>query len=82
MPRSYKILEDKVQRFNRDRKIQSLLHKVNRNHRKAAGLLRRYTKKNARELLALPLDREKLARRPLPYEQLDQLTFDLLMGVR
>ena len=80
--RSYKILEDKVQRFNRDRKIQSLLHKVNRNHRKAAGLLRRYTKKNARELLALPLDREKLARRPLPYEQLDQLTFDLLMGVR
>jgi hypothetical protein len=28
------------------------------------------------------LDRTKLAQRPLPYEQLDQLVFDLLMGVR
>jgi hypothetical protein len=27
-------------------------------------------------------DRTELARKPLPYERLDQLTIDLLLGVR
>lgn len=80
--RSYKILESKVHRFNRDRKIQGLLGKVQRNHRKLAVATRRYTKANARTLLSWPFDRKELARRPLPYEQLDQLVFDLLMGLR
>ena len=45
-------------------------------------LMDRHTRKNARTLLEMDLDRKKLARRPLPYEQLDQLVFDLLAGVR
>ena len=31
---------------------------------------------------AAPLDRVELAKAPLPYEQLDQLTMEVLMGVR
>ena len=34
------------------------------------------------KLLAAPLDRVELAAAPLPYERLDQLTMELLMGVR
>lgn len=80
--RSYKILEYKVKRFNADRKIQGLLRQIVRSDRRIAALVSRYSKKSARALLALNLDRRKLAARPLPYETLDQLTFDLLMGVR
>ena len=80
--RTVKILESKVQQFNRDRKIQSLLKKINRDDRKLMKLMDRHTRKNARTLLEMDLDRKKLARRPLPYEQLDQLVFDLLAGVR
>ncbi len=80
--RSYKILEAKVGRFNRDRRIQSLLRKVHREHRGVAKLVGNYSKKNAAALLATDFNRKKLAARPLPYEQLDQLVMELLMGVR
>jgi hypothetical protein len=30
----------------------------------------------------MPLDRIELAKRVLPYERLDQLTIDILLGVR
>ena len=80
--RSWKILESKVERFNRDRKIQSLIRKCDRGNRKVEILTRHFTKRNANALLAMEFDRGQLARRPLPYEQLDQLVFDLLMGAR
>ena len=37
---------------------------------------------NAKKLLAAPLDRVELAKARLPYERLDQLTMEVLMGVR
>jgi len=80
--RSYKILEEKVNRFNSDRKIQGLLRQIVRSDRRLAQIVGRYSKANAKALLTMNLDRRKLAARPLPYEKLDQLTFDLLMGVR
>ena len=80
--RTWKILEAKVHRFNRDRKIQSLLKRVDRHNRKVDNLTKTFSVKNTRSLLALEFDRKKLASRPLPYEQLDQLVFDLLAGVR
>ena len=80
--RSYKILEAKVGRFNRDRKIQSLLGKIRHDDRRLAKLVGKYSRANAKALLELELDRKRLAKRSLPYEQLDQLAFDLLMGVR
>ena len=80
--RSYKILEAKVAKFNKDRAIQGLLKKIRRDDAKLARLTRSYTAANAKALLAMNFDRQKLASRPLPYEQLDQLVMDLLMGVR
>lgn len=78
--RSYKILEDKVRQFNADRKIQSLLKSVNRDNPAASKLTKKYSKTSAEKLLAMDFDRVKLAARRLPYEELDQRVFDLLMG--
>jgi xylose isomerase len=80
--RNWKILESKVHRFNSDRGIQSILKQVNRHSRRIEAVSRKYTKKNAAALLDEPFDRASLAQRPLPYEKLDQLVIDLLMGVR
>ncbi len=45
-------------------------------------LVRKYAPQNAAKLMAAPLDRVELSKKPLPYERLDQLTMELLMGVR
>jgi xylose isomerase len=42
----------------------------------------RFTSASAAALLAYRFDREELGRRPLPYERLDQLTVEILLGVR
>jgi len=81
--RTWKILESKVAKFNKDRKIQSLIKKINRGERTAAATAStKFTKANAKKLLAMDLDRVALADRPLPYETLDQLTAEIIMGVR
>ncbi|MEX0774321.1 MAG: xylose isomerase [Phycisphaeraceae bacterium] len=80
--RSYKILEAKAHRYNNDRAIQGLLKKIVRQDAKLAGLIAKPSARSAKALDALSFDRQKLAARPLPYEKLDQLVFDLLMGVR
>jgi len=79
--RTYKVLEAKAHRFNSDRAIQSLLRKIRRDDKKIADVVGRYSGKNAEALLAMDFDRAKLAERSLPYEELDQRVFDLLMGV-
>lgn len=80
--RNFKILEHKVAQFNADKKIQSLLKQIDRTNAKFSKLTSKFTKTNAKALLASNLDRVKLAAKPLPYEQLDQLVGELLMGVR
>ncbi len=79
--RTYKILEAKALAYGRNRKIQSLLKSFHRDRPAVQKLVGRYTKANAKALLAMNLDRTKLAKRPLPYEKLDQLVFEHLMGV-
>nr|MBX2850334.1 hypothetical protein [Phycisphaeraceae bacterium] len=81
--RTWKILEHKVAKFNKDRKIQSIIAKINRGEKAAAAkAVTKFSKANAKALLAADLDRVKLAKRPLPYETLDQLTLEIIMGVR
>jgi xylose isomerase len=79
--RTYMILKEKAARWNADREIQSIVKKVNVQD-PISGLTRRFSAGNAKKLLAAPLDRVKLAEAPLPYERLDQLTMEVLMGVR
>jgi len=78
--RTYLILKDKAKQFAADAEIQSLLTEIRGNA--ADSVLGTYSRANADALKARTFDREQLASRALPYERLDQLVVDLLLGVR
>jgi len=80
--RTYMILADKVKRWNADKEIQGLLKIINATDSGLSKLTKKFSKESAKKLLASPLDRIELAKAPLPYEKLDQLTLEVLMGVR
>jgi len=80
--RTYMILADKANRWNADKEIQSLRKEINVQDGALASLTKTYSSARAKKLLAAPLDRMKLAEARLPYERLDQLTMELLMGIR
>ena len=79
--RTYLILKEKAARFDADPEIQALLREitaVDGEANKDAG----YTPQRAAVLLKETFDPAELGRRGLMYERLDQLTIDLLLGVR
>jgi xylose isomerase len=80
--RSYLILKEKAQRFNQDREIQALLAEIHERDAELPALWRKYSAANAEKLKSIGFDRQRLAARRLPYERLDQLVVDLLLGVR
>jgi xylose isomerase len=80
--RSYLILKEKARRFNEDKEIQALLAEINNDDPKMSSMLGGFSKKKMKALKGHDFDRVKIARRGLNYERLDQLTFELLMGVR
>lgn len=80
--RNYLILKDKARQFNEDAEIQSLLVEIRGAAPDEAGLLNGYSRERAEKIKGLALDRAQLAARSLPYERLDQLTVDILFGVR
>ena len=79
--RSYLILREKVARFNADREIQALLADL-RARGATAGERVRYSADLARTLKDQPFDLDGLRTRGYAYERLDQLTMELLLGVR
>lgn len=81
--RSYLILKEKAKQFNADPQIQALLSEINAGDPAIDPLLAAgYSKDNAQKIKGLSLNAEAIAERSLPYEKLDQLVFDLLLGVR
>ena len=80
--RNYLIFKEKARLFNEDEEIQTLLKEIRANSAEDTELLGSYSREKANKVKALPLDRAQLAAKPLPYERLDQLTIDLLLGVR
>src|SRR5258706_14691591 len=78
--RTYLILKDKAKQFAADREIQDLLKDIRGDA--ADSVLGKYSRAGADALKARAFDRDALASRPLPYERLDQLVVDLLLGVR
>jgi xylose isomerase len=76
------ILKEKAARWNADREIQSLLKEVNVGDSALSKLTKQFSAGNAANLLSAKLDRIKLAKAKLPYERLDQLTMEIIMGVR
>lgn len=80
--RNYLILKDKAQQFNADSEIQALLTEIRSNGPEVIEPLGHYSRARAESIKAMPLDRAEIASKPLPYERLDQLTIDILLGVR
>ena len=79
--RNYLILKEKAEQFQADDEIQSLLAGI-RSSNGESELLGAYSRTRAENIKSMPLDRLELANKPLPYERLDQLTIDILFGVR
>jgi xylose isomerase len=77
--RTYLILKEKARLFREDAAIQALLAQFQTASDPAGSL--RYSSAAADALLARTFDRESLARRALPYEELDQRVVDLLLGI-
>ncbi len=80
--RTYLILKEKARRFNEDAEIQSLLAEITANDGSMDGFKGSYSPDKAAALKAYQFDRLALGQRGQPYERLDQLTNELLLGVR
>lgn len=80
--RTYLILKEKAEQWNADPEIQGLIADIGMDDGTMSGYLGGFTPSKAAALSAHRFDRLALAARGLPYERLDQLTIDLLLGVR
>ncbi|MDX2044034.1 MAG: xylose isomerase [Acidobacteriota bacterium] len=80
--RTYLILKEKAQQFNDDPDIQSLLAEIKAVDANFESIPVKFTPERAEQIKGLNLDRAALSRKRLPYEKLDQLVVDLLLGIR
>lgn len=80
--RNYLILKDKVAQFNADSEIQGLLAEINADGGETDQFKGGYSSEKAQALQAYQFDRSALGKRGQPYERLDQLTIELLLGLR
>ena len=77
--RTYLILKEKGRQWNEDGEIRGLLAEIAETEGEGGG---RFEKGKAAELLGREFDRGEMASKGLKYERLDQLTMDILLGVR
>ena len=78
--RTYLILKEKACRWNQDSEIQQILAELRSDGK--APKVGKYSRGGASGLLSYVFDKDKILRKRLPYERLDQLTVDLLLGAR
>jgi xylose isomerase len=78
--RTYLLLKDKAQQFRQDREIQALLAEIRGDGRD--GPPATYSRDAAMLLKRREFDRQAMGAKRLPYERLDQLVIDLLLGAR
>jgi xylose isomerase len=80
--RTYLIMKEKAQHFNNDAEIQGLLAEINADSGEYGYLSGGYSREKAERLKGVEFDRVALGKRGLPYERLDQLTIEVVLGVR
>src|SRR5215213_1298373 len=78
--RTYLILKEKGEQWNADAEIKGLLAEISETSGDGRGT--KFSSQHASELLSANFDRAGLAGRGLKYERLDQLTMEILLGVR
>jgi xylose isomerase len=79
--RTYLILKEKADRWNADREIQTILKEVSAAS-PSVPKNGRYSPTGAQTLLSHVFNKDAMMQKRLPYELLDQLTVDVLLGVR
>ncbi|MBN1427826.1 MAG: xylose isomerase [Anaerolineae bacterium] len=79
--RTYLVLKQKAAEWNADPEIQALVAEINADQG-SEQLLGSYSAERATALKGTQFDRVAMGERGLAYERLDQLTLELLMGVR
>jgi len=79
--RTYLILKDKAARWNQDPEIKSLLAEI-AEKKTSSPTPASFSKDSAARLLGHSFDRAAMSSKGLQYERLDQLTMDILLGVR
>jgi xylose isomerase len=80
--RTYLILKDKARQFAADADIQALVAEIRGSDSSDDAQLGPYSSEALARLRARTFDRAHLASHALPYERLDQMVVELLMGVR
>src|SRR5512134_881219 len=80
--RTYLILKEKAAWWNADKEIQDLVAEINADDGSMAQYFGKYSAEKANALKAQSFDRSALSARGLKYERLDQLTVEVLLGVR
>lgn len=80
--RTYLILKEKARQWNADAEIQGLLQANSADPDNIASLLTSYSSDNLAKIQALQVDRTAYGKKGYRYEQLDQLTIELLLGLR
>src|SRR5579885_1359714 len=79
--RTYLILKNKAAQWNADPEIKSILAEL-AEQGADAPTIGKYSKQGASALLSYVFDKDAIMKKRLPYERLDQLTTDILLGVR
>jgi xylose isomerase len=79
--RTYLILKQKAEQWNRDHEIQQILREISASSN-GFPQAAKYSKQAAATLLAHEFNKDAITSKRLPYERLDQLTVDILLGVR
>ncbi|GMA15294.1 xylose isomerase (plasmid) [Deinococcus metallilatus] len=80
--RTYLMLKEKARQFDEDPEIQAALQAYRVDDEELARLTAKFSPENAEALKNRTFDREALGRRGPGLEQLDQLTVELLLGLR
>ncbi|MGB2622979.1 MAG: xylose isomerase [Candidatus Acidiferrum sp.] len=78
--KTYLILKEKARLWKQHKEIQQILSEIETPSADAPEM-KSFSKAHAAKLLEHNFDRAVLAKKRLPYERLDQLTVDLLLGV-
>ena len=80
--RTYLIYKEKARRFNEDKEIQALLREIDGLPTDGLPKVDAYSRAAVDSLKAHTFDRKALGARGLRYERLDQLTIEVLLGIR
>lgn len=80
--RTYLILKEKAQQWRNDKEVKELLTYIHSDLEDTEKLTVPFSAESLQQLRSAKLDRIQIAKRGMSYERLDQLTMEILLGVR